>query len=155
METMKNLLTKFERLVVMALLVMITIVVFLTTVELAYILIKDIATPPVVILEIDEILDLFGLFLLVLIGVELMETVKTYFHEQIIRVQVVFLVALMAISRKVIILDVNKLEGETLIGIAAVIFAFSVGYFLVKHGQAKVGDDKKEPSLGASTPENG
>jgi uncharacterized membrane protein (DUF373 family) len=145
METMKNLLTKFERFVVMALLVMITIVVFLTTVELAYILIKDIVTPPVVILEIDEILDLFGLFLLVLIGVELLETIKTYFHDQIIRVQVVFLVALMAISRKVIILDANKLSGETLLGIAALIFAFSVGYFFVRHGQSMAGKEEMAP----------
>ncbi len=151
METMKNLLGKFERLVVMALLVMITIVVFLTTVELAYILIKDIVTPPVVILEIDEILDLFGLFLLVLIGVELMETIKTYFHEQIIRVQVVFLVALMAISRKVIILGVSKLNGETLVGIAALVFAFSVGYFFVRHGHSRVEDEKEAPPPGAST----
>jgi uncharacterized membrane protein (DUF373 family) len=78
MEMMKDLLRKFERVVVLALLAMITGVVFLTTVELAYILIKDIVTPPVIILEIDEILDLFGLFLLVLIGVELMETIKTF-----------------------------------------------------------------------------
>jgi uncharacterized membrane protein (DUF373 family) len=151
MEIMRNLLGRFERLVVMARLVMITIVVFLTTVELAYILIKDIVTPPVVILEIDEILDLFGLFLLVLIGVELMETVKTYFHEQIIRVQVVFLVALMAISRKVIILGVNKLDGDTLLGIAAVIFAFSVGYFFVRQGQSRVGEESKAPPPGVST----
>jgi len=135
----------------MALLVMITIVVFLTTVELAYILIKDIVTAPVIILEIDEILDLFGLFLLVLIGIELMETVKTYFHEQIIRVQVVFLVALMAISRKVIILGVNKLEGDTLLGIAAVIFAFSVGYFFVRQGHSRVGEENKAPPPSPST----
>ena len=139
---MEKLLTKFERLVIMALLVMITIVVFLTTIELAYILDKDIVTPPVIILEIEEILDLFGLFLLVLIGVELMETIKTYFHEQVIRVQVVFLVALMAVSRKVIILGVNKLSGETLVGIAAVIFALSAGYFFVKHGQSRASGEK-------------
>jgi uncharacterized membrane protein (DUF373 family) len=151
MENVKNFLIKFERLVVMALLVMITIVVFLTTVELAYILIKDIVTPPVVILEIDEILDLFGLFFLVLIGVELMETIKTYFHEQTVRVQVVFLVALMAISRKVIILGVSKLNGETLLGIAAVVFAFSVGYFLVRHGQSMTGKKEMTTPPGAST----
>jgi uncharacterized membrane protein (DUF373 family) len=155
MEMMKDLLGKFERVVVMALLVMITIVVFLTTVELAYILFKDIVTPPAIILEIDEILDLFGLFLLVLIGVELMETIKTYFHEQIIRVQVVFLVALMAISRKVIILGVNNLKGDILLGIAAVIFALSAGYFFVKLGQGRMGSEKKDPILSTSISDEG
>jgi len=40
----------------------------LTTIELAWILVKDVLTPPVFLLEIEEILELFGLFLLVLLA---------------------------------------------------------------------------------------
>ena len=39
-------------------------------------------SPPLLLLEIDELLESFGLFMLVLIGIELLETiVKTYLHQ--------------------------------------------------------------------------
>jgi uncharacterized membrane protein (DUF373 family) len=129
---MIDYLKKFERMIVLALLIMMSFVVLLATIELGYILVKDILTPPVIILEIEELLDLFGLFLLVLIGIELLETVKAYLSRQVIHAHVVFMVALIAVGRKVIILDIYQLDGPTLIGIAAVIIALAVGYFLVR-----------------------
>jgi uncharacterized membrane protein (DUF373 family) len=123
---------KFEKVIVLALLIMMSIVVLLATIELGYILIKDILTPPVIFLEIEELLELFGLFLLVLIGIELLETVKAYLSRHVIHSHVVFTVALIAIGRKVIILDIYKIEGSTLIGMAAIIIALAVGYFLVR-----------------------
>jgi hypothetical protein len=60
-------------------------------------------------------------------------------------------VALMAISRKVSILGVNNLNGDILLGISAVIFALSPGYFFVRQGQSRVGDENKAPPPGAST----
>jgi hypothetical protein len=47
-------------------------VVLLATVELALLIGKDVLTPPLFLLELDELLELFGQFLLVLIGIELM-----------------------------------------------------------------------------------
>ena len=57
------------------------------------------------------------MFLLVLIGVELLETVKMYLAKKTVHVEVVFTVAMIAIARKVIILDVKELFSLTLIGI--------------------------------------
>jgi uncharacterized membrane protein (DUF373 family) len=125
-------LQRFERVVIVALIIMMGMVVLLATAELAFILVKDMVSPPVLILEIDELLDLFGLFLLVLIGIELLETVKAYLVENVIRVHVVFTVALIAISRKVIILDVKETPSLKLAGIAAIIIALSLGYFFIK-----------------------
>jgi uncharacterized membrane protein (DUF373 family) len=137
---MVDLLKKFEKIVVLTLLIMMSLVVLLATIELGYILIKDIITPPVVILEIKELLDLFGLFLLVLIGIELLETVKAYLSRHVIHAHVVFMVALIAIGRKVIILDIYKSDGLTLLGIAAVILALAAGYYLVRRIDAKCKD---------------
>jgi len=128
-------LEKVERLVVSSLLVMMVLVVFLSTVELGWIIIKDIITPPVFLLDINELLDIFGMFLLVLIGVELLETVKMYLSEKKVHVEVVFTVAMIAIARKVIILDVKELSSLTLIGIGAIIIALSSGYYLMKRGR--------------------
>jgi uncharacterized membrane protein (DUF373 family) len=122
----------FEKLIVLALLIMMSLVVLLATVELGYILVKDILSPPIAFLDIQELLELFGLFLLVLIGIELLETVKAYLSRGVIHSHVVFSVAIIAVGRKVIILDIYKIEARALIGIAAILIALAVGYFLVR-----------------------
>jgi len=131
---MLDVLKKFEKVVLVALVFMMSVVVFLSTLELGWILIRDIVTPPVVLLDIDELLDVFGFFLLVLIGIELLETIKTYFVEHVIHAEVVIEVAMIAIARKVIILDVKELPSLTLLGIAAIIITLAVAYWLVKRG---------------------
>jgi len=129
-------LKKFERVIAFALIAMMTLVLMLSTVELGWIIIKDIVTPPIFLLEIDELLEIFGLFMLVLIGIELLETIaKTYLEEGAIRVEVVLLVAIIAIARKVIILDVKELSSLTLIGMATIIIALAGGYFLLKRSR--------------------
>ena len=143
------LLKKFERIIVSTLLVMMAVTILLATVELAWLIIKDVITPPFILLEINELLDIFGLFLLVLLGIELISTLKTYLTENEIHVEVVFAVALIAIGRKVIILDIKEISSLSLLGIAAIIIALSVGYFLVKrtlHGGGHKSHDSREPS---------
>lgn len=128
-------LEKVERVIVFSLLSMMVLVVFLSTVDLGWIIIKDIITPPVFLLDINELLDVFGMFLLVLIGVELLETVKMYLTQKTVHVEVVFMVAMIAIARKVIILDVKELSSLTLMGIGAIIIALSAGYYLLTRKQ--------------------
>ena len=129
-------LEKVERPIVLSLLVMMVLVVCLATLDLGRILIKDIFTPPVFLLEIGELLDIYGMFLLVLIGVELLETVKMYLTQKAVHVEIVFTVALIAIARKVIILDIKEVSGLTLVGIAAIIVALSFGYYLLTKRRA-------------------
>jgi len=126
---------KIEKVIVLSLLAMMVSVVLLATLELGWLIIKDVITPPMFLLEIDELLDIFGMFLLVLIGIELLETVKMYLATKTVHIEVVFPVALIAIARKVIILDVKDLTGITLIGIGVIIFALSAGYYLVRRNK--------------------
>jgi uncharacterized membrane protein (DUF373 family) len=130
--SMLEYLKKFERIIISALIVMMITVVFLSTVELGWIIIKDIITPPVVLLEITELLEIFGLFLLVLIGIELLEMIKVYLKENVVHVEVVFLVAMIALGRKVVILEIKDVPSLTLVGMAAIILALSLGYYLIK-----------------------
>ena len=134
---MKAFLRQFERAVVLSLIGMMVVVVLLATIELGWIIAKDILTPPVILLEIDELLEIFGFFLLILIGVELLETIKAYLSEGVVHVEVVLMVALIAIARKVIILDLKELPSLALFGIAALILSIAVAYFLVKRIMGK------------------
>lgn len=124
-------LEKIERGIVLSLLVMMVAVVFLSTVDLGWLIVKDIITPPLFLLDVNELLDVFGMFLLVLIGVELLETVKMYLSKKTVHVEVVFTVAMIAIARKVIILDVKELSSLTLMGIGVIIIALSAGHYLL------------------------
>ena len=125
-------LKKFEHGITLTLIVFMALVVLLATVELGWLIIKDILTPPVILLEIEELLDIFGMFLLVLIGVELLETIKAYVKESVVHVDVVLTVAMIAIARKVIILDVKELPSTTLLGIAAIILALAAAAIAFK-----------------------
>ncbi len=134
---MNAALKLFEKIILTSLVGMMALVVALATIELGWVIVKDIITPPVFLLEINELLDIFGLFLLVLIGLELLDTIKSYLTEHKLHVEIVLVVAMIAIARKVIILDAEKLSALTLIGIGVIILALTIGYYLVKQGHRK------------------
>jgi len=128
---MIDCLKKFERIVIGALIVMLAVVIVLALIELVWILVQDVLKPPVFILEIKDLLEIFGFFLLVLIGLELLDTIKCYYVEGRIDLKVIFTVALIALGRKIIILEPEKYGGLTLIGMGVIIFALVAGYFVV------------------------
>ena len=111
---------------------MLAVVVLLATVDLGWIILKDMLTPPVMLLDVSELLELFGAFLLVLVGMELLNMVKAYITEKSVHVEVTLVVAIIAVARKVVILEPKEMDGPTLLGIAAIIFALTLGYYLMK-----------------------
>ena len=142
-----SFIKSFEKMIILVLVVLMAVVLLLSTIELAWVIIKDTITPPILILDIDELLEIFGLFMLVLIGIELLDTIaKTYMAEAVDHAQIVMAVAIIAIARKVIILDVKDLSGLALVGIAAIILALSIGYYLIKKKGAALKDSQQEAS---------
>ena len=143
---MFDLVKRLEKAITLCLVVMMSVVLILATLELGWIIVKDIITAPIILLDINELLDIFGIFMLVLIGIELLETImKSYAKAHVDRVEIVLAVAIIAIARKVIILDVKELSSLTLIGIATIIVALSVGYFLLKRTHALRDSDESSP----------
>jgi uncharacterized membrane protein (DUF373 family) len=127
-----RLINKFEFLINAVLLVFIAFVVLVGTVQLGREMVAAILNPPLFHFDANELLDIFGGFLLVLIGVELMNTVKIYLIDKSVHVEVILAVGLVAITRKVVLLDHKELDGRSLIGIAVIIISLSVSYYLVR-----------------------
>ena len=125
----------FERVIVIALVVMMMLIILLATVELGRVIIVQILSSPNYLPEIAGLLDIFGFFLLILIGVELLETIKAYLQEHIVHVEIVLEVALIAVARKVVILDVKDLSPLTLFGIAALLVTLAAAIFLQKRSR--------------------
>ncbi|ROQ93616.1 phosphate-starvation-inducible PsiE family protein [Desulfosoma caldarium] len=135
---MLSLLKKYEQIMIQVVMVMMAIVLALCTIDLGWTILKDISKPPYFILDIEELLELFGLFMLVIIGIELLETImKTYSTPGQQHHEVVLSVAIIAISRKIIILDMKTVDSMSLIGIAAITIALTIGYAFVRAKRPK------------------
>ena len=111
--------------------ILMVFVIVMGVVDVGWILYEKMLSPPHFILTISDMLATFGAFMAVLIAIEIFINITIYLREDVIHVKIVMATALMAISRKVIILDLERTEPEYLIGIAAVVLAISIGYWLV------------------------
>jgi len=114
--------------------VLMTVVIVLGVVDVAWQLHQRAMAPPTFMLTISDMLAMFGAFMAVLIAMEIFVNITIYLKEDVIHVKIVMATALMAIARKVIILDLTELEPAYLWGLASVVFAMSIGYWLVLFG---------------------
>lgn len=131
-----EILRKYEKYLIQSLMALMAIVLVLGTLDLGWFVIKSIIESPYFLFDVNLLLDVFGMFMLVLIGIELLETImKTYLTEGPPHYETVLSVAIIAIARKVIILDIKKVDSLSLIGIAAIILALTIGYFLMKRAR--------------------
>jgi hypothetical protein len=89
---------------------------------------RDLEAPRFLI-PVQGLLDIFSFFLLILIGVESLETLKAYVKKDVIHVRLVIEVALIAMARKVIVLEPDHVAGPILFGMAALILALSVAFY--------------------------
>jgi uncharacterized membrane protein (DUF373 family) len=88
--------------------------------------------------------NVFGGVLLVLLGLELIDTLKVYFAEHRIRTEVILIVAMIAVGRHVIQIDFEHAGGLELIGTATIMLALAVSYFLVKKTASEPGPRDSE-----------
>jgi uncharacterized membrane protein (DUF373 family) len=80
----------------------------------------------------DSLFLIFGLFLNVLIALEILENITAYLKKHVIQVELVIVTSLIAVARKIIILDLEKKTAADLIGLATAIFALSISYLIVR-----------------------
>jgi len=131
---------KFEKLAYGALIVMLMAVLVFALVDLAVTVSVAVITPPVGIILNSELISLLGVFLLVLIGIELLDTIRAYFRENTIHVEIVVLLAIIAIARKVILLEPATTNGMELLGIGVVIIGLAASYYLIKKAGIEFGE---------------
>lgn len=132
-----NIVESIERWVIILLLFSLLIVVIYTGVVFLGLLFGGILADMQNSFAVDDNIlnhlhDVFGGFLSVLIGIELLHTIKMYLKEDVVHVEIVLLVALIATSRHVIDLDIAHLEPLRLIGISMLILTLAGGYYLIK-----------------------
>jgi uncharacterized membrane protein (DUF373 family) len=125
------------RVAIKILAVLMVLVIFWSIVDVVYVLYLRLTSPPYFLLNISDILEVFSAFMLVLIAVEIFTNIRLYLGSNELPVKLVIATALMAVARKVIVLDLKFVSAEQIVGIGLVTLALGVSYWLVKQDKTE------------------
>jgi len=144
---MIEIVNKFEKGVYAVLMALLMLVLLGSLLDLVWLLYDALIFTTPALLETRELIAVLGAFLLVLIGVELLDTIKAYFRENSIHVEIVVLLSIIAVARKVILLDPTGTTGFEfgfeLMGIGVIVVGLSAGYYLIKKAGITIGPGKQ------------
>jgi hypothetical protein len=124
------MLNNFEKIIYYILISLLAIVIVFSSIELILSLVLGLFTNTPYRLDHLELLNIFSFFLLVLIGIEILDTIKAYIAENKIHVEIIVLLAIIAIARQIILLEISEVADITLMGIGVVFFSLAGGYYL-------------------------
>jgi len=131
-----HLIEIIEVIVSKLLAVLMLIVIFATLADLAIFIFKEILSPEVGGFS-QTLFKTFGLFLNVLIALEILENITAYLKKHVLQVELVIVTSLIAIARKIIILDLKATEGIEIIGLGIAILSLSISYLIIRSSNSK------------------
>jgi uncharacterized membrane protein (DUF373 family) len=129
-ENFLGFIKKIETLVSKVLAVAMVGVLLVAVADLCIFLVQELLSEPYGFFA-KTLIEVFGLFLNVLIALEILENITAYLRKHVVQLELVIVTSLTAVARKIIIFDFNKATGIDLIGLAIAIFALSVSYWIV------------------------
>ena len=111
-------------------LLMIIVIIF-GVIDVGWTIYQRFVAEPRFILTMGDVLATFGAFMVVLIAIEIFQNIVLYLRDDVIHVKIVLATALMAIARKVIILDYDELDPMYIFATGIVLIATGITYFFV------------------------
>ncbi len=133
---MEKMLGAFERLAVGALIVLLMATILFGTVVVAWSLIEDLLHTRELVTEPRVLFDVFGLFVAVLVGVELLKILRHLLLSHEVNTALVVQTALMALCNKVITLNLAEASWTTLVAVAALILSLAAAMYALQ-GRAR------------------
>jgi uncharacterized membrane protein (DUF373 family) len=134
---MDRFFDNIEKYIAVVLLGLMAIVVAAATLEVAYLVATNIFDPPGYFIGVEDLFKIFSLFLMVLIGLELLSSIRFYLKDNSIHAELMLLIAMTAVTRKVVILDAKEIDPMAMFGVGFMIIALAVGYYLVRRGSVQ------------------
>lgn len=133
---MNSIIKKIEIVVFYLLTGIVVLYMAVEFIELSYQFGKTLITPgdsgERLLISKEQTALVLPVFFNILIAIELIDTFNVYIKEHSIKVQSILLIGLIAIGRKLLVADVGHSDGLHNIGLATLIIALSLGYYLVK-----------------------
>jgi uncharacterized membrane protein (DUF373 family) len=127
----------FEKIALSGVQLLLMVLIALGLLDLVYLLVRGVTAKLLMIGSVGELHAAmqkgFAGILLILIGLELIETVRAYLFDHRIRLEIVLIVAVIAVARHIVDIDLKSTDGVTLLGTATLVLALTAGYFLIHH----------------------
>ncbi|AGA92252.1 putative membrane protein [Thioflavicoccus mobilis 8321] len=133
------LLHRIIRGAVRVLAVLMVVTIIWGVVDVVNVLISQVLAPSLEELRARDIIVTFGAFLAVLIAIEIFLNITLYLRDDVVPIKLVVATALMAIARKVIIFDFDKIEPLYILATGAVVLALGIVYWLMDQ-KMSIGD---------------
>jgi len=139
----------FELSTIVALQFLVIVVIFASTVVLYVVSYQSLRSQVAHISTVGDLLfivqrSIAGI-LIVVLGLEVLETLKAYFRDHHVRLEVIIVVATIAASGHLVQVDFEHASPLSLFGLSAVILSLTLGYFLVKKAYTHVAIRKTSP----------
>ena len=123
----------FERWAVVALMALVMATIFFGTLLTAWSLANDLWHLSSLAAEPKALFEVFGLFVAVLVGIELLKILRHLLASHEVDTTLVVQTALIALCNKVITMNVGATPWEVLLGIAALILALAGAIYALPH----------------------
>lgn len=125
-----------EGLVSKILSVVMVVVILVAVCNLVISLFQEILSSPLGFSS-KTLFEIFGMFLNILIALEILENITVYLRHHVVLVELVIVTSLVAVARKIIILDLEKTTGSEVIGLAIAILSLSISYWIIHRTNSK------------------
>jgi uncharacterized membrane protein (DUF373 family) len=132
---MEKIAAVFERLAVGALVILLMATILFGTVVVAWSLAEDLLHTRELVAEPRVLFDIFGLFVAVLVGVELLKILRHLLLAHEVNTALVVQTALMALCNKVITLNLSDASWTTLLAVAALILSLAAAVYALRWQQ--------------------
>ncbi len=111
--------------------ILMIVVIIFGVIDVGWTIYQRFLAEPRFILTMGDVLVTFGAFMVVLIAIEIFQNIVLYLRDDVIHVKIVLATALMAIARKVIILDYDELEPMYIAATGIVLISTGITYWFV------------------------
>ncbi|BAZ52493.1 hypothetical protein NIES4103_51550 [Nostoc sp. NIES-4103] len=135
-ENFMHFIENIEVLVSKVLSILMVLVILVAIADLAAFLVKELFDSPYGTFN-TTLYKIFGLFLNILIALEILENITAYLRKHVFQVELVIVTSLIAVARKIIILDLEKVSGIDIIGLGVAILALSISYLIIRSSNSK------------------
>ncbi|MDZ8066554.1 MAG: phosphate-starvation-inducible PsiE family protein [Nostoc sp. DedQUE08] len=135
-ENFMHIIENIEVLVSKVLSIFMVVVILVTIGDLGIFIFKELFTVPYGKFN-STLYKIFGLFLNILIALEILENITAYLRRHVFQVELVIVTSLIAVARKIIILDLEKVPGIDIIGLGIAILALSISYLIIRLSNSK------------------
>ena len=111
--------------------VLMVAVIYWGVADVLYVLYNQLVEPPFMLLNLSDIFKTFAAFLAVLIAIEIFQNIVLYLRTDVFPLKLVVATALMAMSRKIIIIDFDDVIPMHIFAVGFVVLSLGITYYLL------------------------